>query len=82
METTTLLPWICCLCAKKNKNGKKKYLFFLSPFREFMHNVREFLATTWHNGKELNLEEIETSHTPGGVGEGRVQGRGKRRVSR
>jgi hypothetical protein len=27
--------------------------------------------------KELRLEEIEVSHTLGGVGEGRVQGRGK-----
>ena len=27
--------------------------------------------------KEVNLEEIEVSHTLGGVGEGHVQGRGK-----
>ena len=27
--------------------------------------------------KELKLEEIEASHTLGGAGEGRVQGRGK-----
>ena len=27
--------------------------------------------------KELNLEEIEASHTLGGSGESRVQGRGK-----
>ena len=27
--------------------------------------------------KEIKLEEIETSHTLGGVGEGGVQGRGK-----
>jgi hypothetical protein len=27
--------------------------------------------------KEVNLEEIESSHTLGGVGEGGVQGRGK-----
>jgi hypothetical protein len=28
--------------------------------------------------KELKLKEIEVSHTPGGSGEGRVQGRGCR----
>jgi hypothetical protein len=27
--------------------------------------------------EEIKLEEIETSHRLGGVGEGRVQGRGK-----
>ena len=27
--------------------------------------------------KELKVEEIEVSHTLGGTGEGRVQGRGK-----
>ena len=65
----------------EKKKGKKKCLFFLSLVVNFMHNVREFLATKWHNGKELNLEEIKTSLTPGGVGEGRVQGKGKRRGS-
>ena len=29
------------------------------------------------NDKELKREEIDVSHTLGGVGEGRVQGRGK-----
>ena len=28
-------------------------------------------------GNELKLKEIETSHTLGGAGEGRVQGKGK-----
>jgi hypothetical protein len=32
--------------------------------------------------KEVKLEETEASHTLGGVGEGRVQGRGKWRGCR
>ena len=32
--------------------------------------------------KKIKLEEIEVSHTLGGVGEGRVQGRGKWRGCR
>ena len=32
--------------------------------------------------KELELEETEASHTPGGAGEGRVQVRGKWRGCR
>ena len=34
------------------------------------------------NDNQIKIEEIESSHKLGGVGEGRVQGRGKWRVCR